>query len=368
MTDQSAFHAKLLADHAQRQTGLRLPKSLAARVLQPGRRQVLYGPAVFENPYQTLLYSGFKARVSVASTLRAPLYRHLRLADVYHLHWDEFHAGDGSAGKPAWMAPVAAFQAAGGRLVWTVHNAQAHDDMTTEKQAAFEAGRRFLCRSADLIHVHSRAASTLIQARYGADPERIMILPHPSYAGWYCSGSYVPAQTGPARYVAFGMFRANKGLDLILEGFRGLDRGVDIAGLHIAGRGAEAAGVDPVPGRLVEVSPGFVPDDAVAPMFRRADFAVFGFSRILTSGSLMLALTFGSVPIAPDLPPVREALPDALHGFLFAPASPADLTRVLEKASCMSAAERGALRAIALDAAQACHPARISSTLEAALP
>ncbi|SFR19276.1 glycosyltransferase [Poseidonocella sedimentorum] len=373
--DAAAFAARLQDDHARRRQGRQILRTAAWKAAHPRGRVVLFGPAVFENPYQTLLYSAFGGRVVPASPQRAPLYRRLGLADVYHLHWDEFHLapepGPGSDGaRPDYCAPLAAFRARGGRLVWTVHNAEAHSGMTPERAALFEAGRAFLGREADLIHVHSAQARELICERYGADPARVALLPHPAYTGWYSApapGANVPA----ARFLAFGAFRENKGLDLILEGARRAAQQTDLGGLHIAGRGAERAteiapGIS-AEGVALQLSPGFVPDTAIAGLFSAAEFCVFGFSSILTSGSLMLALTFGTVPIVPDLPAMRAVLPAPFRPLFFAPGDAADLARVMAAAAAMPGEQRAALRAEALGLAQTLHPRTVSARLEAAI-
>jgi beta-1,4-mannosyltransferase len=364
MTTPQTLNSALHTAHTNRQAGRRFLRNAIWKMRHPRSKLVLYGPAVFENPYQTLIYSEFCARVSVSSVQRSLTYRRFGIADVYHFHWDEFHLHAAPNGTdPSYRAPLEAFRALGGKLVWTVHNAEPHDGMSAEKQALFHAGRQFLCNTADLIHVHSDPAQALLCARYNADPARILVLPHPSYEGWYAPASTLPAPNLNTRFLAFGSFRANKGLALILAGFEGLPDNVEFDGLHIAGRGADAAGETPLPGRRVKITSGFIPNDNISGLFGEADFAVFGFSQILTSGSLLLALTYGAVPIAPDLPLLRDVLPDALHQFLYAPGDAQDLVRVLTKAAQITPENRLDLRTLAQDTAAKVSPARISSAL-----
>ncbi|MGD1882790.1 MAG: glycosyltransferase family 4 protein [Paracoccaceae bacterium] len=349
--------------HAHRLKGQRFLRNVAWKAAHPGGRTLLYGPAVFENPYQTLIYSAFPARVSVGTTGRAATYRKARIAGAYHMHWDEFGLSAGADGRPAYCAGLDAFLEAGGRLFWTVHNADPHDGLAADKQALFHEGRRYLSERAAAIHVHSDVARDLICARYNADPARVHVIPHPSYLGWYGDVARDRLKDGPSRFLAFGAFRDNKGLDLILAGLRGVATSVPLGDVHIAGRGASAAGEDPVPGRAVRVTDGFIPDADLPGLFGAADFSIFGFSSILTSGSLMLALGFGAVPVAPDLPTLRDALPEALHPLLYRPGDAEDLTRVLEQASDMPATHHAHLRAAAFAHAEDLRPERVSKRL-----
>ncbi|MCV3273809.1 glycosyltransferase family 4 protein [Roseobacter sinensis] len=369
MTGSAAGHiGPLHQAHARRQQGQKLLRAAGWKALHPRRRSVLYGPAIFDNPYQTLLYSAFASRVSAAAPARLKLYQTLGLAQVYHLHWDEFHLTPGPGGQaPSYCARLEAFQARGGTLVWTVHNADAHTEMAPQTQALFDAGRAFLCARADVIHVHSQQAQDLIQTRYGADPARIVVIPHPSYLGWYAPPADPAQLAATGRFLAFGFFRENKGLDLILEGLRRAAETATLEGVHIAGRGAERVQDAVLPGVPMQVSSGFIPDARVAEIFGEADFCIFGFSSILTSGSVMLALTFGTVPILPDLPALRDVLPASLRRFCYRAGDAEDLARTIAEAAQMPAEAVREMRQAALDAARRHDPETISARLERAI-
>lgn len=351
--------------HAEQRKGKRLLRQAVWKLGNPHKAGVLYGPAVFENPYQTLLYSAFPTRVSPASVQRAPLYRRLGLAKVFHLHWDEFNLTPDPdiPTQPDYCTPLRQFQNMGGKLMWTVHNARAHSGMDAQHSALFDAGRQFLCQNADLIHVHNTTARDLLITAYNANRDKIAVIPHPSYLGWYPSAAHAITPQETAAFVAFGTFRANKGLELIIEGFRRISNPDQVAELHVAGRDAGQGDYTGLEALELRISDGFIPDADLPTLFGSADFCVFGFKDILTSGSLMLPLGFGCVPIAPDLPTLREALPEALHPFLYAPGEAQALAAIIERVATMPAAQRGALRQVAFDHAQDLTPARISGQL-----
>lgn len=193
--------------HATQRKGKRLLRQAIWKLLHPHKAGVLYGPAVFENPYQTLLYSAFGTRVSAASLHRAPLYRRLGLARTFHLHWDEFDLkpDPNQPSLPAYCAPLRQFQKLGGKLVWTVHNARAHSGLDADHGALFDAGRQVLCDSADLIHVHNTIARDMLITAYGADPAKITVIPASQLSGLV---SATPGQRGPTRQTSVcGLWR-----------------------------------------------------------------------------------------------------------------------------------------------------------------
>lgn len=362
----------LSQQQANRRKGQRLLRMAAGKLRHPRRRSILFGPAVFENPYQTLLYSAFSSQVLVGNIHKAPRFRKLGLADVYHLHWDEFHMKPSpeAPDKPHYCTPAEDFLHRGGKLVWTMHNALPHGSLDHEKIALFHSGRQFLSVNANLIHVHNDAARDLLVSQYDTDPNKIAVIPHPSYLGWYPEpGSRAKHVINQTLFLAFGTFRNNKGLELILDGFRGLDPAEQNTMLHLAGRGANAAikkaDVTSISSDRLKVSDGFIPDKAVPDLFAAATFCVFGFTELLTSGSLLLPLGFGCIPIAPDLPNVRSALPKALHKFLYAPGDAQSLAVKMNTAASLPHAEIESARIAALDHATALHPNRISAQLEA---
>jgi glycosyltransferase involved in cell wall biosynthesis len=67
---------------------------------------------------------------------------------------------------------------------------------------------------------------------------------------------------------------------------------------------AEAAIRDP----RIQFHPGHVSCEEVQWFFHSADLCVFPFRKILSSGSVMLAMSFGKPLIVPDLPVIRETV------------------------------------------------------------
>jgi glycosyltransferase involved in cell wall biosynthesis len=77
--------------------------------------------------------------------------------------------------------------------------------------------------------------------------------------------------------------------------------------------------------------PGYVPDDQVQLYMNASDVAVFPYRRSLTSGALILAMSFGRACIAPRLPATTDVIDDG-GGLSFDVTSPGGLAGVLRAA------------------------------------
>jgi glycosyltransferase involved in cell wall biosynthesis len=77
---------------------------------------------------------------------------------------------------------------------------------------------------------------------------------------------------------------------------------------------------------------GYIADDDIQNFFRSADVVVFPFKNTQTSGSLMLAMSYGCPVIAPRIATLPEYM-DSDMGFLFDPESPGALEQALDAAA-----------------------------------
>ena len=111
----------------------------------------------------------------------------------------------------------------------------------------------------------------------------------------------------------------------------------------------------------ITVLKGFVDESDVGRLFAAADFALFPFRRISTSGSLMLALTFGVPVIAPAVPALADLVRNGREGLLFDPAEPDDLSRALVEAAVLDEKSRLAMGRHALARARGFPPGDFAS-------
>ena len=314
-----------------------------------------------DNPYQDLLARAMEeqgARVEFARGYRRglPLFRASALGapgyDVLHLHWvSPYLKGRNMPVKLLYavkfLLDVLLVRAAGVRVVWTIHNRLAHN---TEFPRVELWTRRALARLAHALIVHSRAFLDQLGADLRFDPHKVAVVPHGHYRDVYAA----PVPTREARralglpsggmlYLNLGMLRPYKGVERLLEVWRARGARFHADTLLIAGK---ALNPD-YEGQLrtlagneggVLLRPEFVAPERVHLYFSAADAVVLPFEQILTSGSLLLAMSYGKPIIAPRTPGIAETL-SGCGDLLYAPEAADGLRSALEKSKLIDLSE-----------------------------
>jgi glycosyltransferase involved in cell wall biosynthesis len=261
------------------------------------------------NPYCDLLYRGVAATgtrvVERADLSLAWVVRNRGRVQVLHLHWPElYYRGRGGRvtvrSAAGFVAALLAARTLGYRIVWTVHNALPHE----RRGLGDRVLRGLLCRTARLV-VHAESARrALPHGGRGA-----AVVPHGHYIDAYPRG--IARDEARRRlglgdddtvFLAFGQVRAYKGLPDLLAAFAALD--VPRVRLVVAGAAVDRALADTIrrdaalDSRVV-AHVAHVDDADVQGYFEAADWVVLPYRDVLTSGSALLALSFGRPVIAP---------------------------------------------------------------------
>lgn len=276
-----------------------------------------HGPVAPPDGYERReLFYRLAARVSDARARRVvKLAEHVpdmlryrraaRAADVVHFQWLAVQHLDGRllpAGRP---------------LVLT-----AHDILPREARPGQRAAQRRLYDRFDAIVVHSEHGRRRLTGALGVHPERVHVIPHGVLkhlavgpAGAQAGGgdettgggggvdaggppAPPPFQTDKPVVLCFGLMRPYKGIDLLLEAWRGIeDAELWIAGAPRMDIAALRAGAPPG----VRFVPRFIGDDELSAYFRRADLVVLPYREIDQSGVLFTALAFGRPLLLSDV-------------------------------------------------------------------
>ena len=285
-----------------------------------------------DNPYQRLLAEALEAQGAeihfpVGYRRGLPLWRAWRTVPgtrVLHLHWINPYLRGSNAMSQAvyclrFLADVALLRWSGVSVIWTIHNRVSHESKWPRLERWVQ---RRLARQADRFIVHARASLEELRGDLSLRPERTSVIPHGHYRDAYGprvdSAASRKALGLPATgriYLCFGMLRPYKGIEkLIGEWLSTTNHAEDT--LVIAGRALDNNFL----ARLVEMAtgattirlvPGFVPDDQVPHYFGAADVVVMPFNSVLTSGSLLLAMSYGKPIIAPRFGAIGEMVGDA---------------------------------------------------------
>jgi len=315
------------------------------------------------NPYQrqlTLALLRYGVHVHAAHPSSLILLRQFPTiwsAHVLHIHWPESHVL--SAGSrvitllrmAAMLGQLGFLRLMGRRIVCTLHNLRPHENPYPRLMHHYF---RLLYRLAHGLIAHCPRAAQLAADSYRIrNRAKIRVIPHGHYVDWYpnqLTQADARRQLGlpptACIFLSFGALRRYKAIRALIQEFR--RRLSSRAILLIVGQPVddatneqvrEAIGNDPA----VVYHPVFVAPDDVQRYMNAADFVVCPQPDALTSGTLVLAMSFGRACVAPDVGCLGETL-DSSGGTLYDPAQPDALADALVTAFARrdEAAEMGA--------------------------
>jgi glycosyltransferase involved in cell wall biosynthesis len=307
-----------------------------------------------QNPYLNLLEGGLHevgvhvCPVDVDRPFRWWLKRHLGTIDVLHFHWlhpmYQRHTFRESLIRVLKLgAQLICARRLGYRVVWTMHNIYPHE----RRNPTLDRWVRLLILAwANAVVVHCRAAEAALEKEFSRR-RHVYVAQLGSYAGIYpdtVSRSEARRQLGLADhltvFLTLGMIRPYKGLPHLIRSFRGVQN--PNATLVVAGRAPDtdylqSSGIAQVhttdPRVLLRI--GWVADSEMQVYHRACDVAVFPFSNVLTSSSVMLALSFGRPVVAPASGCLPE-LVDPSIGVLYDPSERTGLRDALIRCTEMA--------------------------------
>jgi beta-1,4-mannosyltransferase len=333
--------------------------------------RVLMIPAQ-SNPYQAMLADALRAqgttvrlgggpsRIPIAPVLLA--WVRAGRPRVVHLHWMHRYLSP-ILGRRRWAArrttlELRILRRLGVRLVWTLHNVGEHDGSQSDLEPRFN---RRLISLADAVICHCGMARQLAIDAYelpGALHPRLQVIAHGNYAGWYpdtmdraAARERLGLGSTDRVFLFIGQVRRYKGVEELLEAFRGLDAPsarLIVAGMPKTSRTQAAIEQQAAGDPRVVLALENIPDVRMQVYLRAADAVVLPYRDVLSSGSAILAMTFGQPVIAPAIGCLPESLgsegtilydaaaPDGLIGALRGAMS-ADLVELGERASAHAA-------------------------------
>lgn len=315
-------------------------------------RVLLMPDATALNPYQRRLadaLAGEGVEVALAQPAGVlPLLGALRRhpdAQVLHLHWTHRLVLGGSRWRSAlkglrFLLELALLRRRV-RVVWTAHNLLEHERRFPRLELAVH---RCAARLYHAIIVHCEAAERALAASYrlrGGRGAPRAVIPHGHYIGVHSTA----AERRPARralgleetasvFAHLGQIRPYKGVFELIDAFARLR--APRAYLLVAGRPWDAATAARLAAHArrdprVRVFPGFIPEARMPLYLGAADALVLPYRDVLTSGSAMLAMSYGRAVIMPRCGCAAEMLGEA-GTLLYDPAAPGALDAALRRA------------------------------------
>lgn len=308
-----------------------------------------------KNPYQNLLYKAMKEEfpdLKVTYFRRLPFIGALAFPafavvvrvfgyQIIHIHWPAFSIG----GKHSvfkkfsylfFKLCMSTLKLTGYRIVWTVHNVLPHEPQTSNDLLLMQE----LSRSANAKIVHSSYTVNQMKIRE-LSIDNIVVIPHGNYINVYPDTISEAAAREKLNLASdefvilfFGLIRQYKGVDSLLEATKELSQKYSKLRVLIAGKclDPEIEALIGNAGKEFNVSfhNGYVPNEDVATYFKAADLVCLPFKSITTSGSTLLALSFGKPLIAPRSGALTD-LPENV-GFLYNIAEASELKKALMNA------------------------------------
>ena len=311
--------------------------------------KALFIPHFKANPYQRLLTealrkesveSVFSENYRVGNMLRKGGF------DLLHIHWLYTFAVGGSR-IGTWMKSrrflkyVDKLKGSGARIIWTVHNIVSHEGKHHDVELQYNARLARLC---DELIVHSETIKSEVVRFYNIDPVKINIIQHGSYIGVYdnditrdAARKRLGIGMDERVMLHFGFIKGYKGVPGLIKDFSNMDMpGVSLV---IAGNPRTEEIKDFINGKCrgksnIITRLEYIPDDDIQLFMNASDFVVLPFSNILTSGSLVLAMSFGKPVIAPCFGYVNEMIGKD-GGLIYDVKDPQGLQKAMKEASEM---------------------------------
>lgn len=284
---------------------------------------VKFYPDSSQNPYLSLLSRNLErfgvSLIKSPKSGRFPIFRTLknnRSIKVVHIHWmDSLLRLDNKITfiKRAIYLIIEVFILKYRRvkLVWTIHNLIIHDSQYKNFQIRLYHLLFLLC---DEVIVHCKKAIDKVKNEYrinNKELKKISIIKHPSFIGYYPDDiskedARKKLNINPSKfvYLFFGKIRKYKGIDKLIECFNRITLSEKY--LLIAGQ----SNIEDFNKNLQELVCNncnvkyinkYIPDKEVQVFMKAADVVVLPYKRILTSGSAILAMSFGKPLIAPSM-------------------------------------------------------------------
>jgi beta-1,4-mannosyltransferase len=276
------------------------------------------------NPYLKLFYKEFFS-TDTQSTIRiisphplAPSFLFKRILgeqSIVHYHWIQFFSITGFFVLFWKMSWVLLYKLLGGKIIWSVHNKQLHSKKYLLLNTFF---RKLMANTADRLHVHCEEAVHVMAPILTVLEEKFVVIEHPMYpatildkneAQKYCRDTLVRGCdfTQPV-FLMYGNIGEYKGIAEVIPFFS-----YGIGQLIIAGdckkgehRYLEKIKSETAGGKNFYLVNRFLSKEEEMYLFNAVDCVLFNFRDMLTSGSIMLALSYKKEIIVPYIGCVKN--------------------------------------------------------------
>lgn len=246
--------------------------------------------------------------------------------DIMHFHWLHPYllkpSGIASVFRSIrFIIEVLLLKITGARIVWTIHNLQNHANQHVGIERFFTM---LFCRLCKVCIAHTHEAARLAESRFRMSKGSVKVIPHPSYVGLYRDDisrhearQRLNIRSSDKVFLFIGRINEYKGVFDLFEAFTSFEEDVVllVAGVPENDEMRQKLEAFAATNNRILLHLERVSDDDFQVYFRASDVAIFPYKQILTSGAMILAMSFGVFIIAPDVSAIKETI--GLDGGLF---------------------------------------------------
>jgi glycosyltransferase involved in cell wall biosynthesis len=281
------------------------------------------------NPYQSNLAAALDEEVAIGSGGRLlPILGAVRSHEdvsAVHFHWLHPYIFTDSILMTIALLPLTILQlmvlrVQGTPIVWTVHNVMSHGSRYPRLERWFKhAFVRFGFCSAIFVHCESVAETLIEEFRLPETiRQRVTVVPHGHYLDNYenaISKTEARSELGLERagpvFLYLGQISPYKGVPTLIDEFKTLedpDARLLVVGKPTSKTLERTVRDTSADDERIDTVLSFVPDNEIQRYMNAADCVVLPYNEITTSGSAILAMSFGKAIVIPRLGCVPELL------------------------------------------------------------
>jgi starch synthase len=210
----------------------------------------------------------------------------------------------------------------GKKLVYTVHDPEEHRG----SPLSIRLSNLLTIGVAEAVVVLTRTGRQQLLDR-GIPAAKVHVIPHGIYEFFRQKGS--PAIRSRKVVLYFGRFEPYKGIEVLVQAYGRIRQRFPAWRLVIAGAGGLPSGVVNRGGQGVEIHNGFLPDDSVANLMRRARLVVVPYTEATQSGVIAAAYAFDRPVVATRVGGLAEMVQHGKTGLLVRPNDAGALARAM---------------------------------------
>ncbi len=263
------------------------------------------------NPYLKLLYESIKEIPVESVNPLVPKFLFRKFCgekSLVHYHWLEFCNIKEFLILIYKLSLLFIFVLSGGEVVWTMHNLTPH--CKKYKKLNFII-RKWMTSIIKFIILHSENAKPAVTSYYRVPSRMIKIIPHPTYKVTIKDRTEsikkinriykIHLKESKPIFIMYGRISQYKGILEVLKIFIKNEYQLVIAGDTAKESTEYVNTIKELSNKTKNISliNKFIPIEEEAILFGACDSAIFNFSKMLSSGSILLASSYGKEIIAP---------------------------------------------------------------------